>query len=196
MKLLRKKLGVIAVCCLAVVFMVPQNASALVETPDEEDVLDIVDGLLVNPDLLPQLVDVGLIHQAAEDLLPDLIDVYPNVAVGACGLGTAGPSKSESGLRVVAAAAYSCSGRRAKIEVVVCIQIRQGDQWVIMEGSCRSRAGADQSSVSKRTSAYCRPGTWKYRVIAAAEATGTNGSQDLATRTSGPATLQCRTFGL
>lgn len=195
MGMVKSKLSVLAVALLALTVLMPQGASA-VETPDEEDVLDLVDSLLLNPDLLPQPVDVGLVHESIENILPDLIDVWPDLQIGGCGLGTGGPSISGSGLRVTASAAYGCSSTKASIGVALCLQIRQGDQWVTMEGSCRGKRGAQQSSVSKRTSAYCRPGTWHYRVIAAGDAAGANGSADAASRVSGGSRLHCRTFGL
>lgn len=196
-KSIKSRVAAISLAAMAMIALLPQGASALVETPDEEDFIDIVDELLLNPNVLPRLIDAGLIHEQIEDLLPDLIDVWPTVSIGAgCGLSTSGPSISSSGLRVRASATYSCSQRRTSIGVALCLQIRQGDQWVTMEGSCRKKHGADQSSVHKKTSAYCRPGTWHYRVIAEGEAFGPNAAADFALSNSAPARLNCRTFGL
>lgn len=166
-----------------------------VVTPDEEDFLTILD-TLGNPELLPQLIDLGLINESLENSIPDIIDEWPTVGVGGCLLSTTAPWKSSNGLRVKGEAGYACGSNRTKISVTVCLQVRTSDRWIIMEGSCRERAGSNESVVYKKTSAYCRPGTWKYRTIAAGEATGPNGAQDVAISKSAASRIHCRTFGL
>lgn len=187
-------LGVAGVPSASAIEVDSVQSSAAV-TPDEEDYLTILDSI-DNPALLPQLIDLGLINESLENSIPDIIDEWPDVSVGGCLLTTSSPRKSANGLRVKGDAGYACGSDRAKITVTVCLQIRSGDRWVIIEGSCREGAGADDDVVYKKTSAYCRPGTWKYRTIAAAEATGYNGSQDVAISKSGASEIWCRTFGL
>lgn len=186
---------------LAVLFVLVQSfaahagpSDAAVATPDEEDYLLILDSLS-NPALLPPLIDLGLINESLENSIPDIIDEWPTVGVGGCLLSTTAPSKSSNGLRVKGDAGYACGSNRTKISVTVCLQVRGADRWIIMEGSCRERAGANESVVYKKTSAYCRPGTWKYRTIAVGEATGPNGAQDAAISKSAASQISCRTFG-
>lgn len=184
---------------LAVLFVLAQSfaahagPNASVATPDEEDYLLILDSLS-NPALLPPLVDLGLINESLENSIPDIIDEWPTVGVGGCLLSTTAPWKSTNGLRVKGEAGYACGSNRTKISVTVCLQVRGADRWVVMEGSCRHRAAANESVVYKKTSGYCRSGTWKYRTIAVGEATGPNGAQDAAISKSAPSTIYCRTF--
>jgi hypothetical protein len=194
MILFNKKVAAISMA-LAALIAIPGAASADVATVEEEDVVDITDAL-PNPALLPRLVDAGLVNESLEQSIPDVLDAWPSISVGGCLLSADAPTASSNGLRVKAWGGYACGVKQAKISIVICIQIRSGDQWVIVEGSCRDRNAADEPTVVKRASGYCRPGTWKYRSIAAGEATGYNGSQNAAIRKSGPATINCRTFGL
>lgn len=164
-----------------------------VVVPDEEDYLTILD-TISNPALLPRLIDLGLINESLEESLPDIIDEWPTVEVGGCLLSTSAPWKSRNGLRVKGEAGYACGEERAQISMTVCLQIREADRWIVMEGSCREAPGAKESTVYKKTSALCRSGTWKYRTIAAGEASGPG--QDVAISKSDPSQLDCRTFGL
>lgn len=106
-------------------------------------------------------VDVGLINEQVEDTLPDVIDEWPDISVGGCGV--TGSSVSKSGVFISGSGSVSCSGVQRVATVEVCIQRRTADRWAMLAESCRMGAGTG-GSASATASTVCTPGTWKYRL--------------------------------
>jgi hypothetical protein len=174
------------------VFAAPATPSSdHVQTPDEEDFLDALPWL--NPAVLPALIDAGLVNETVESAIPDLIDEYPNAAVGGCSLSVGAPSATSGGLRVEGSATMSCGTTQTLTKLVVCLQRKVGDRWQTLQESCRPAVSTGQTSTSKRTSALCTSGTWKYRVYAAASSVAQ--TINVAARSSGAAKITCRTLG-
>ncbi len=168
------------------------GAAQAVQTPEEENVLDAAS--LPNPQVLPEVLDIGAVNGAVEALLPDVVDEWPTIAVGGCSLSADPVTVSPDGLRVQSAATLQCTQTQHVTKVVLCIQRRVADRWETMEESCRAAASVGQSSTRKRTSGGCLTGTWNYRVYAAASSVG--GSPQVHARPGPASALRCRTFGL
>lgn len=179
---------VLAGCSL---FLVDVPAHA-VQTPEEENVFDAI--ALPNPQLLPDVVDIGAVNAAIEALLPDIVDEWPTLGVGGCSLSADPVTVSPDGFRVQSAATLQCSQAQHATKLVLCIQRRVADRWETMEESCRGAASVGQGATRKRTSGVCATGTWLYRVYAAASSVGT--SPQLHARPGPASSLRCRTFGL
>ncbi|HEX2267345.1 MAG TPA: hypothetical protein VHI97_03955 [Actinomycetota bacterium] len=165
----------------------PQDRPALVESPDEEDLLDLVPW--PDPIALPSVLDIGLIHEQVESAIPDIIDEWADVSVGSCSLSSTTPSLD--GIRVVGRATFSCGSPQTVAKLAVCLQRRVADRWEPILESCRPKAGVMQNSISKRTSAVCVPGTWRYRVYPVAVGVGTHVS--VISRAGGGARITCYT---
>lgn len=114
-------------------------------------------------------VDVGLVNEEIEEILPDIIDESPSFGIGDCSVSASGLRKS--GLFVAGTGGVSCLEEQRAASVVVCIQRRTVDRWVPLVESCRGGA-APGSSASATASTVCTPGTWKYRLYIVGGAIG------------------------
>jgi hypothetical protein len=166
-----------------------------IETPDEEDFVDLLMDFVPEDPATGGIFDLGQVNDIAESIVPGIIDEYPDLTFGnGCSLGTSGPSLRRDGLTLRGSASWSCGNEQTALAIVVCIQFRGANRWKEMEGSCRSKEAHNQPGISKKTSAICRPGTWKYRMIAAAASSGSGGSNSQGTRTGPPQQISCRRF--
>lgn len=114
-------------------------------------------------------VDVGLLNEQVEAILPDLVDEWADVAIGSCALSLGTPARS--GAYISAGASMTCSESQRAASIQVCLQRRSLDRWVTLPESCRTGVSTS-SSASATATTICNPGTWRYRLYALGEAVG------------------------
>lgn len=129
------------------------------------------------------VVDAGLVNEQVEDILPDLVDEWADVAIGSCALSLSSPARS--GAYVSGGGSMTCSGSQRAATIKVCIQRRTVDRWLTLPESCRTGAALGDSASATATT-VCNPGTWRYRVYAVGGAVGSTinlvGQRGSATR--------------
>lgn len=169
-----------------------------IETPDDDDFLDLVENFLPEgmfDGLSP--VDPGGVNDDINGLLAPVPDEWDIVAglinpilLRSCSIGASGPSKTRSGTRLFAFGVMTCLNKQANMAIEVCIDVFSGGHW--NQVKCDHADSANQPKVDEGVSVPCAPpGTYDLRARVTAAAIGKNGDPSAGLMLNGNFDVRC-----